>query len=122
MIIYIAPDGAPTRLQTTLINSTTILFSWYAPNAEFLRGYQIQVIDNNTGIQMDYTTDSTHLLLNNLYPNRRYTFRVAAYTNERGPFSQLTAETLSQQSSTGMPILFIVTFRLSMSTDTNRLH
>ena len=73
---------------------------------------------------MDYTTDSSHLLLNNLYPNRQYTFRVAAYTNERGPFSQLTTKTLGQQSPTGMLslILFSVVFRLSMSTDTNRLH
>lgn len=54
---------------------------------------------------MDYTTDRTHLLLNNLYPNHQYTFRVAAYTNERGPFSQLTAETLDQQSPTGTVLL-----------------
>ena len=51
---------------------------------------------------MDYTTDRTHLLLNNLYPDHQYTLRVAAYTNDQiGPFSQLTAETLGQQSPTG---------------------
>ena len=54
---------------------------------------------------MDYTTDHTHLLLNNLYPDHQYTLRVAAYTNERGPFSQLTAETLDQQSPTGTVLL-----------------
>ena len=116
MTFNTAPNGAPTWLQTTLINSTTILFSWNTPSTEFLRGYQVQIIDNSTGIQMDYTTDSSHLLLSNLYPNHQYTFRVAAYTNDRGPFSQLTAETLSQRSPTGLLILFIVTFRLSVST------
>ena len=103
-----APNGAPTRLKTTLINSTTIIFLWNAPSAEFLHGYRIQVIDNSTGIQMNYTTDSTHLLLNNLYPNHQYTFRVAAHTNERGPFSELTAETPGQQSPTGMLILLLL--------------
>ena len=57
---------------------------------------------------MDYTTDRTHLLLNNLYPNHQYTFRVAAYTNERGSFSQLTVETLGQQSPIGVLIRFLV--------------
>ena len=74
---------------------------------------------------MDYTTDSTHLLLNNLYPNRQYTFRVAAYTNERGPFSELTAETLGQQSLTGMLILLLspsdLQCPLQKARDTNRL-
>ena len=96
---FTAPNGAPTWLQTTLINSTTILFSWNAPNSEFLRGYQVQIIDNTTGIQKDYTTENTHLLLNNLLPNHQYIFRVAAYTNERGPFSQLTAATFAGQPS-----------------------
>ena len=99
--IFAAPDGAPTQLQSTLINSTTILLSWNAPNADYingiLRGYHIDVIDNSTGIQMNYTTDNTHLLLNNLLPNHQYTLRVAAHTlsNGRGPFSQLTASTLT---------------------------
>ena len=107
---FTAPNGAPTHLQTTLINSTTILFSWNAPNSEFLRGYQIQIIDNNTGIQKDYITDNTHLLLNDLLPNHTYLFRVAAYTNERGPFSQLTAATFAgQPSPTGKILRFVDT-------------
>ena len=85
----------------------TILLSWNAPNAEYangiLRGYQIDVIDNSTGIQMNYTTDNTHFLFNNLLPNHQYTFRVAAHTNGRGPFSQLTASTLTgSHAPTGM--------------------
>ena len=93
-------------LQSTSINSTTLLFSWHAPNTDYANGilqeYHIQVIDNNTGVQINYTTDNTHLLLNNLRPNHQYTLRVAAYTTGRGPFSQLTAITLNQHSPTGM--------------------
>jgi hypothetical protein len=104
--ISTAPNGAPTQLQSTLINSTTILLSWNAPNAEYangiLRGYQIEVIDNSTGIQRNYITDNTHLLLNNLRPIHRYTFRVAAYTNGRGPFSQLTVSVQDSHTPIGM--------------------
>ena len=91
-----------------MINSLTILFSWNAPNAEhangILRGYYVQIIDNSTGIQKNYTTDNTHLLFNNLWPNHQYTFRVAASTNfnERGPFSQLTTTTLDTHSPIGI--------------------
>ena len=106
-----APSGAPTQLQSTLINSTTILLSWNAPNAEYangiLRGYQIEIIDNSTGTQRNYITDNTHLLLNNLQPIHQYTFRVAAHTNGRGPFSQLTAFTLNDSHT---PIQFGMQF------------
>ena len=113
----VVPSGGPTRLQSTSINSTSLLFSWHAPNADFVNGlilqeYHIQVIDYSTGIQLNYTTDNTHLLLNNLRPNHQYTFRVAAYTNGRGPFSQLTAIILNQHSPTGMFDSVIVVAKL----------
>ena len=103
-LLFTAPGDAPTRLQSTLINSTTLLLSWHAPTVEYavnIQGYYIQVLDSSTG-QMNYTTENNHLLLSNLQPNHRYTFRVAAYTNERGPFTQLTATTLGQHSSIGI--------------------
>ena len=103
-----APSDAPVRLQSTLITSTTLLLSWHAPIAEYIiniQRYHIQILDSNAGAhaeQMNYTTENTHLLLSNLQPNHRYTFRVAAYANGRGPFSQLTVTTLGQHSPTGI--------------------
>ena len=93
--------NVPTRLQSTSINSTTLLLSWHAPNADNVNGYHIQVFDNGTGARTTYITDNTHLLLNHLQPNHQYTFGVAAaYADGRGPliFSQLTAATLGQHS------------------------
>ena len=102
--LFAAPSDAPTRLQSTLINSTSLLFSWHAPIVEHITRYQIQILDSNsTGShdQINYTTENTHLLLSNLQPNHRYTFRVAAYANGRGLFSQLTATTLGERSPKG---------------------
>ena len=114
-IALAVPGGAPTRLQSTLINSTTMLLSWHAPIAEYaanevIQGYHVQILDSNTGSheQMNYTTENTHLLLTNLQPNHHYTFKVAAYGNRRGPFAQLTAKTLGQQG-TILHIIIILT-------------
>lgn len=102
-MILAAPSAVPTRLQSTSINSTTLLLSWHAPSAEYVKGYHIQVFDNDTGAQTTYVTDNTHLLLSNLWPNHQYTFGVAAaYVDGRGPFSQLTVATLGQHSPIGM--------------------
>ena len=93
------PSGAPTRLRSILINSTTVLLSWHAPYAEYTNGilqeyYHILIIDNITGDQIHYNTEDTHLLVDSLQPNHQYTFRVAAYTSGRGPFSQPITVTL----------------------------
>ena len=42
-----------------------------------------------------YTTQDQHLLMDDLRPFAVYTFRVAAYTVERGPFSELLTIVLS---------------------------
>ena len=92
--------GAPTRLQSILINSTTLLLSWHAPDTECSSGilrdyYHTQIIDNSTGAQINYTTEDTHLLVDNLQPSHQYTFRVAVHTNGRGHvFSQPITVTL----------------------------
>ena len=89
--MIIVPSGVPTRLQTTAINSTTLLLSWHVPDGEstngILRRYHVEVTDNTSNIQSIYIADDTHLLITGLQLNHRYTFRVAAYTSSRGPYS-----------------------------------
>ena len=92
----------PTRLETVLINSMSVLLSWHAPDADeysngVLRQYYVEITDNSS-IQMGlYLSDNTHLLVDSLQPGHQYTFRVAAYTSEKGPFSQPISVTLSSK-------------------------
>ena len=87
------PSGVPTRLMTFFIGSTSVLLSCYAPDADeysngILQQYYIESTDNSSNQICFYVSDDTHLLLDSLQPGHQYTFRVAVYTTERGPFSQ----------------------------------
>ena len=94
------PSGVPTRLKAVSINTMSILVSWHAPDADeysngVLRQYYIEVTDNSSNQKSFYLSDDSHLLVNDGFkPGHQYTFRVAAYTTEKGPFSQPVSITL----------------------------
>ena len=93
------PSGIPTRLMTLSVDSTSVLLSWHAPDADeysngVLRQYYIESTDSSLSQMSFYVSDNTHLLLDSLQPGHRYTFRVAAYTTEKGPFSEPISITL----------------------------
>ena len=99
LYVYTVPSGVPTRLMTFAINSTTVLLSWHAPDADeysngVLRQYYIESTDNSSSQMSFYLSDDTHLLLGSLQSGHQYTFQVAAYTNEKGLFSEPTSITL----------------------------
>ena len=97
---YAVSSGVPTRLQSIIISSNTLLLSWYASDVEntngILRQYHVEITDRISTDQTVYTTNETHLLVDNLQPNHEYTFRVAALTkfNVRGQFSKAISVTL----------------------------
>jgi hypothetical protein len=99
--MHAVPSGVPTRLMTFSIDSTSVLVSWHAPDADescdssgLLRQYYIEITDDSSGDRSFHIADDTHLLLDSLQPRHQYTFRVAAYTNEKGPFSEPISITL----------------------------
>ena len=99
------PSGVPTRLKAVSINSMNVLVSWHAPDADeysngVLRQYYVEVTDNSSNQKSFYLSDDSHLLIDSLKPGHQYTFQVAAYTTERGPFSQPVNITL--QSAQGI--------------------
>ena len=101
------PSGVPTRLKTVSINSVSVLVSWHAPDADeysngVLRQYYIEITDNSSSQISFYISDDTHLLLDSLQPGHQYTFRVAAYTTEKGPFSQPISVTLPSLQGTNI--------------------
>ena len=96
---YAVSSSAPTELMTFSIDSTSVLVSWHAPD-EYSNGllcqYYIEITDINSVSQTSFhASDDTHLLLESLQPDHQYTFRVAAYTTEKGPFSEPISITLS---------------------------
>ena len=87
---------------TFSIGSTSVLVSWYAPDEYsngLIRQYYIEITDDSLSQMSFHVSDDTHLLLDDLQPGHRYTFRVAAYTVEKGPFSQPISITLPSLQS-----------------------
>ena len=81
------------------IDSTSVLVSWHAPDADeysngVLRQYYIEITDDSSGERSFHVSDDTYLLLENLQPGHQYTFRAAAYTTEKRPFSEPISITL----------------------------
>ena len=78
---------------TLSIDSTSVLVSWHAPDADeysngIMRQYYIEITDDSSGERSFHVSDDTHLLLESLQRGHQYTFRVATYTTEKGPFSE----------------------------------
>ena len=93
------PSGVPTRLMIFSIDSMSVLLSWHTPDADeysngVLRQYYIEITDNSSSQMSFYISDNTHLLVGRLQPGHQYTFQVAAYTTEKGPFSEPISITL----------------------------
>ena len=100
------PSGVPSRLTTFAIGSTSVLLSWHAPDADeysngVLRQYYIEMTDDSSSERSFHVADATHLLFDNLQPGHMYTFRVASYASEKGPFSEPTSITLPSLQGTG---------------------
>ena len=90
---------------TFSIDSASVLVSWHAPDADeysngVIRQYYIEITDDSSGERSFHVSDNTHLLLDSLQPGHQYTFRVAAYTTEKGPFSEPISITLPSSQGT----------------------
>ena len=107
---FAAPTAAPINIEAHQLNSTSVFLSWRLPLAQYwngiILGYYIHVELNSTNeaelsevnsteTKFEYTTQDQHLLMDDLQPFAVYTCRVAAYTIERGPFSEPLTVVLS---------------------------
>ena len=79
-----------------MLNSSSVLLFWDAPPIEhqngIVREYHVEISGENTSLY--YTTDTPFLVLDYLMPSMNYNCSVAAYTTERGPFSEPTTISL----------------------------
>ena len=100
-----APTAVPTGIEAHQLNSTSVLLSWRPPLAQYqngvIRSYYVEfTVVNSTEALFQYITQDQYLVINNLEPNTVYSYRVAAYTVGRGPFSE--SLTIFLNSETGM--------------------
>ena len=89
---FLAPAAPPTSVKAhTLVNSTFL--SWRPPLTQYRNGiiqkYYIEILRVNTTVGFNYTTEEPYLFISDLEQDVQYTCRVAAFTVDIGPFSEL---------------------------------
>ena len=89
-----APAAPPTSIEVhTLINSTSTFLSWRPPLTQYrngiIRRYHVEIVTVNTTVELNYTTEDPYLFISDLEQCVQYTCRVAAFTVDIGPFSEL---------------------------------
>ncbi len=94
-IFYIAPTGYPANLGQHVLNPTAIMLSWtelpYRQRNGIIRYYAVRVCQiEPEGQCEDHQAAGTTTLELSLHPHYRYSWTVAAYTVDRGPYSQST--------------------------------
>lgn len=86
-----APASPPQDLQTTILNSTSILFMWREPRSDdqngLIRLYLINVTEIETGVNWQLMSNDRNVTVQSLHPFYSYTLVVAAQTLALGPFS-----------------------------------
>ena len=89
-----ASAAPPTSIEAhTLINSTSTFLSWRPPLTQYrngiIRRYHVEIVTVNTTFGFNYTTEDPYLFISDLEQDVQYTCRVAAFTVDIGPFSEL---------------------------------
>ena len=88
-----APSSPPVDVVLTAINSRTLSITWSPPPTDqrngIIREYMVTVTETDTEMTVNYTSNSTSLILSSLHPFYTYHLTLAAYTIQYGPSSAL---------------------------------
>ena len=97
---FAAPSSSPERVQLSAVSSSGFLLSWSAPPADnhngIIRNYTINITEENTGRQLQLTTNTNSQRVESLHPYYNYTCVVSAVTVAAGPYSQPVSITTLQ--------------------------
>lgn len=109
-----APTSPPGSLSGSSEGPYVVSLSWTSPPLIHLNGeldhYEIEVTETNTGRQFQRTETTTQTMISSLHPYYVYQFRVAAYTNARGQYSQQISVTTSESGRFSSIIIMIFRF------------
>ena len=91
------PSLPPSEVDIASRTSSSLLFSWKSPAAPSLNGllrkYYLTLTNDLTGKSVHLTTKSNHYLFESLRPFSNYSLKVAAFTVDVGPYSDLLTVT-----------------------------
>jgi receptor-type tyrosine-protein phosphatase Q len=109
-----SPSSSPTSVQVIDISSTGFTIRWAPPLSEhhhgIIRGYQVIVIDNTTGMEAyNEVVTNTTLTVQNLRPFNNYTYTVSAVTVSAGVFSQPSSVMTNESAPSGPPLNLNIT-------------
>lgn len=97
---YLAPSQPPEMLTLVDITSHTVTVTWQPPPLDshngVIRGYTVRIIlDSNNDLSLFNVTGSI-ITIPDLHPYSSYDVAVAAFTTDRGPFSNVLSLTSSE--------------------------
>ena len=103
MFSLIVPSAPPTLIEVAAVDSETLLLAW-SPLAQenqngIIRGYVINISVIESGQQLQFTSNTTSLVIDDLHPHYTYNCIVAAITIGIGPFSEISRVQLPQDGT-----------------------
>lgn len=88
---FLEPSAAPQNPSHSFFSSSALNLTWYPPPIDKQNGiiqyYIIYMIEVETNIALQFTSNFTYISLTSLHPYYSYTFTISAVTIGSGPFS-----------------------------------
>ena len=114
MTFVAAPTFAPEGVETTAIDSRTLLISWVPPPFQHqngvIREYRVNITERETAMAYRLVTAATSLTVPSLHPFYTYNCTVAAFTIAEGPYSVEINITMPEDGTFSSALIFITTY------------
>ena len=95
------PTGSPQEVTASGVTSTTLTLTWSPPQFEdtngIVRYYRVHIIEAETGRVFELTSNITSIYIYELHPYYTYECRIAAFTIDLGPYSNVFTVQLAEE-------------------------
>ena len=95
------PSGPPQEISAIDVTSTTLTLTWNPPQFEDTNGvikyYHIQIVEAETGRVFELTSNLTTIYVHELHPYYTYECKIAAFTIDLGPYSDVFTVQLAEE-------------------------
>ena len=113
LCLFQAPASPPQNLTVTPVNSRSVHLSWSPPLREHYNGvirqFSINITEADTGRRFQLISVGTSFTVSSLHPFYTYSFQIAAYTVNLGPFSE---PSLLQMPQDGKDVFLATTMKV----------
>ena len=102
-----APSSPPQSVSIHVVDSTSLAITWSPPPLEkcngIIRKYSIKIIEKGNIKTLTFSTQSTMFNTSILSPFTTYFVKIAAFTVDYGPYTQLQKVTTLQNGKSLLP-------------------